>query len=295
VLGRMTAMLTRLVGENLELELAPAPRIGRVKVDTGGLEQVIMNLVVNARDAIQDTGRIRLETRDVTLDEAFSRTQAEVSPGDYVMLAVIDNGAGMSPDVRARIFEPFFTTKPVGKGTGLGLSMCYGIIKQAGGHMTVVSEPGAGSTLRVFLPRAAASERGTTSERAPESTAGRGHETILLVEDEILILRVASAALKALGYHVMTATNAMDAIELVERGNDPVHLLVTDVVMPRMGGPDLAKKLVELRPDMRVLFSSGYTENAIVDRGVLDERVHFLQKPYTPSTLARRVREVLDE
>jgi CheY-like chemotaxis protein len=254
-----------------------------------------MNLVVNARDAIHDTGRITLETRDVTLDEAFSRTQAEVSPGEYVMLAVIDTGAGMSPDVRARIFEPFFTTKPVGKGTGLGLSMCYGIVKQAGGHMTVESEPGAGSTLRVFLPRAASHERATSSDRAPESIGRRGHETILLVEDEILILRVASAALTALGYNVLTATNALDAIELVERATAPVHLLVTDVVMPKMGGPDLAKHLVASNPTLKVLFSSGYTENAIVDRGVLDERVHFLQKPYTPSTLARRVREVLDE
>jgi PAS domain S-box-containing protein len=295
VLRRMTAMLRRLVGENLELVLSPAPKVGRVKVDVGSLEQVIMNLVVNARDAIRDTGRITLETRDVMLDEACSRTQAEVSPGEYVMLAVIDTGVGMSSDVCARIFEPFFTTKPVGKGTGLGLSMCYGIVKQAGGHITVESEPGSGSTLRVFLPRAATPERSTSSERPPESTAGGGHETILIVEDEILILRVASAALSALGYQVLTATNAIDAIELVESRTEPVHLLVTDVVMPRMGGPDLAKHLVALRPEMRVLFSSGYTESAIVDRGVLDDRVHFLQKPYTPSTLARRVREVLDE
>jgi PAS domain S-box-containing protein len=294
VLRRMTALLTRLVGENLELVLSPAPKVGRVKVDIGGLEQVIMNLVVNARDAIKDTGRITLETRDVTLDEAFSRTQAELLPGEYVMLAVIDTGTGMSPDVKARIFEPFFTTKPVGKGTGLGLSMCYGIVKQAGGHMTVDSEPGTGSTLRVFLPRAA-DERATSTDRPPESIGKRGHETILIVEDEVLILRVASAALSALGYDVLTATNALDAIALVEHRKDPVHLLVTDVVMPKMGGPDLAKHLVALRPDLKVLFSSGYTENAIVDRGVLDERVHFLQKPYTPSTLARRVREILDE
>jgi two-component system cell cycle sensor histidine kinase/response regulator CckA len=294
VLHRMTAMMRRLVGENLELVVAPLARLGTVKVDVGSMEQVIMNLVVNARDAISGTGRITLETQNVTLDQGYCRVHAETSPGEFVVLAVTDTGGGMSPEVRSKVFEPFFTTKPVGEGTGLGLAMCHGIIKQAGGNISVYSEPGAGSTFRVYLPRATGAKVAATIAPARPSSA-QGHETILLVEDEHMILRVAREALAGLGYRVLTAADGVQALELLGSMADPVHLLITDVVMPKMGGRELANRLTALRPALRVLFSSGYTDNAIVEHGVLDEGINFLQKPYTPTTLARRVREVLDK
>jgi two-component system cell cycle sensor histidine kinase/response regulator CckA len=293
VLHRMTAMMRRLVGENLELVVAPSARLGTVKVDVGSMEQVIMNLVVNARDAITGTGRITLETQNVTLDQDYCRLHAEMSPGEFLVLAVTDTGGGMSPEVRSKVFEPFFTTKPVGEGTGLGLAMCHGIIKQAGGNISVHSEPGAGSTFRLYLPRATGAKVAPTVAPARPSAA-QGHETILLVEDEHMILRVAREALTALGYRVLTAADGVQALDLLGSMADPVHLLITDVVMPKMGGRELANRLTALHPALRVLFSSGYTENAIVDHGVLDEGINFLQKPYTPTTLARRVREVLD-
>jgi CheY-like chemotaxis protein len=294
VLHRMTAMFRRLVGENLDLVVVPAPGLGMVKVDVGSMEQVIMNLVVNARDAIAGTGRITLETQNVVLDEEYCRLHAETTPGEFVMLAVTDTGVGMGPEIRSRVFEPFFTTKPVGEGTGLGLAMCHGIIKQAGGNISVYSEPGAGSTFRVYLPRSIVGKAAIPVALARVSPA-HGHETILLVEDEHMILRVARDSLTGLGYRVLTATDGVQALELVGAMTDPVHLLITDVVMPKMGGRELATRLTKLRPGVRVLFSSGYTENAIVEHGVLDEGINFLQKPYAPQTLAKRVREVLDK
>jgi PAS domain S-box-containing protein len=294
VLHRMTAMMRRLVGENLELVVAPSARLGTVKVDVGSMEQVIMNLVVNARDAITGTGRITLETQNVTLDNDYCRLHAETTPGEFVVLAVTDTGAGMSPEVRSKVFEPFFTTKPVGEGTGLGLAMCHGIIKQAGGNISVYSEPGAGTTFRVYLPRATRAKVAAKVAPARPSSA-QGHETILLVEDEHMILRVAREALAGLGYRVLTAADGVQALDLLNSMTDPVNLLITDVVMPKMGGRELANRLTALRPTLRVLFSSGYTENAIVEHGVLDDGINFLQKPYTPTTLARRVREVLDK
>jgi len=293
VLHRMASLIRRLVGENLELVLMPAPRLGLVKVDVGSMEQVIMNLVVNARDAISGTGRITLETQDVVLDEEYCRAHVETAAGEYVMLAVSDTGVGMPPEIASRVFEPFFTTKPVGEGTGLGLAMCHGIVKQAGGNISVYSEAGAGSSFRVYLPRAVGG-RPVAHTLAPRPSSATGHETILLVEDEHMILRVAREALSGLGYRVFTAGDGIQALDMVSRMSEPVHLLITDVVMPRMGGRELATQLARLCPGLRVLFSSGYTENAIVDHGVLDEGINFLQKPYTPMTLARRVREVLD-
>jgi two-component system cell cycle sensor histidine kinase/response regulator CckA len=296
ILTRMAGMIRRLVGEHIEVVLSPAPGVGLVKIDVGSLEQVIMNLVVNARDAIRGPGRISLETRNQILDENYYKTHVDTSPGEYVVLSVIDNGGGMTPEVRARAFEPFFTTKPTGEGTGLGLAMCDGIIRQAGGNISVDSEPQKGATFRVYLPRAtgAASAAAAKTPVAPSPGPGTsGHETVLLVEDEETILRVARELLSSLGYRVLTAPDGVRALEVVASHRGRIHLLITDVVMPKMGGFELATKLIELQPGMRVLYSSGYTETSIVDQGVLAEGINFLQKPYSPSTLARRVREAL--
>jgi CheY-like chemotaxis protein len=290
-------MIRRLVGENLDLALSMSPGLGKVKVDIGSLEQVVMNLVVNARDAIPETGRITLETRNARLDDDYCRTHAETAPGEYVLLAVTDTGVGMTPEVQSRVFEPFFTTKPTGEGTGLGLAMCHGIVKQAGGNISFLSAPGQGSTFRVYLPRVIGPQAPlpisiwTPAARTPASA---GNETVLLVEDEETILRVAREALTALGYRVITASDGVRALELVKRTLEPIDLVITDVVMPQMGGRELVTRLLALQPGLRILFSSGYSENAISADGILDEGINFLQKPYTPTMLARRVREALD-
>jgi PAS domain S-box-containing protein len=295
VLQSLAPMIRRLVGENIELVLQLTPELGLVTVDVGSLEQVIVNLVLNARDAIfPRTGKITLETSNAHLDADYCRTRTETVPGDYAMLGVSDTGVGMASEIMARVFEPFFTTKPVGEGTGLGLSICDGIVKQAGGIISVYSEAGRGSTFRVYLPRVVAEE---TAPRAPPRplVPARGTETVLVVEDEELILRVAKNVLTGLGYRVLTALDGPRAIEMVEQTREPIHLLITDVVMPQMAGPELAQRMAELRPGIRVLFSSGYTENTIVDHGVLQKGIDFLQKPYSPTILAARVREVLDK
>jgi two-component system cell cycle sensor histidine kinase/response regulator CckA len=297
VLRRMAPMIRRLLGEDIELGLALDPALAPAKVDVGSLEQVIMNLIVNARDALGGGGSIHLETANVELTAADCRTRPETAPGPYVVLGVTDSGAGMTADVLARIFEPFYTTKPPGQGTGLGLAMCHGIVKQAGGNIAVYSEPGGGSTFQVYLPRGSGSGRGatSTSPSAGGPTAVTGHETLLFVEDERMILRVASEALSSFGYRVLTATDGVQALQLVGRATEPIHLLVTDVIMPNMGGRELAARLQAQRPEMRVLFTSGYPEDAIAVHGVLEEGINFLEKPYTPTALAARVREVLDK
>jgi PAS domain S-box-containing protein len=292
IIEEMTPMIRSLVGENLEVELALAPTLDKVKVDVGSLEQVIMNLVVNARDAVVGTGRITLETGSVRLDAGTARDHG-TTPGEHVFLAVTDTGSGMSAQVAARAFEPFFTTKPVGKGTGLGLAMCEGIVRQAGGHITLDSEPGRGSTLRVFLPRAA-DEPSAPFTRAPAGSPARGRETLLVVEDEPLILRMTKLVLSELGYTVLTASDGLEALDVLGRHAGDVHLLITDVVMPKMSGQELAARVTALRPDIRVLYSSGYAANAIGEDGVLGDGINFLAKPYLPSRLADAVREVLD-
>ncbi|HEX2660378.1 MAG TPA: PAS domain S-box protein, partial [Polyangia bacterium] len=292
-LQRMASMLRRLVGEELTLALSLSPTHEIVKVDPGSLEQVIMNLVVNARDAIQGAGRITLQTRHVTLDDDACRRLPDLTAGDYVTLSVSDTGTGMVPDVVARLFEPFFTTKPVGQGTGLGLAMCHGIVRQAGGTIAVESQFGAGSVFRVYLPRATDAVE-TETAKADLGPRARGRETLLLVEDEPTILRMASTALRALGYRVLTAADGVEAIEIIQNAADVVHLVFTDVVMPRMGGAELAARARDLRPGIRVLFSSGHTEDSIVEHGILQAGVDFLQKPYTPALLARKLRELLD-
>ena len=285
-------MLARVVGENLNLVTRMAPSVGNVRADAGQIEQVIMNLVVNARDAMPRGGRLTIETANVDLDEVYSQRHPVVRPGRYVMVAVSDTGVGMDAETQARIFEPFFTTKEKGKGTGLGLSTVYGIVKQSGGNIWVYSEPGKGTTFKVYLPR--------VEEAAPEGVTPSasllpaiGTETILLVEDEPSIRALSRRILEERGYRVLDAGSGKDALERVQREAGPIHLLLTDLIMPDMAGTELASRMQKLNPDLRILFMSGYTDDGVVRNGQLGKRHAFLQKPFTPQTLARKVREVL--
>jgi len=292
IVAGMEPMLRRLIGEDLDFNFVPGASLCRVKVDIGSLEQVIMNLTVNARDAMLQHGKLTLETTNVTLGEDYAAKHADVKPGPYVLLAVTDTGTGMTEKVRAQIFEPFFTTKPVGQGTGLGLAMCHGIVKQAGGHIAVYSEVGTGTTFKIYLP--ITHENLHFLKLPPAKPMTGGTETILFVEDEALVRDCAQRALSGLGYNVIVAANGLEALDLLSSLKGPLHLLVTDVVMPKMGGPELAKKIVERFPGIKVLYSSGYTENAIVHGGILKESINFIQKPYLPSELADRIRRILD-
>jgi PAS domain S-box-containing protein len=285
-------MLSRVIGEDIELKASLSPHLWTVRADPGQIEQVIMNLVVNARDAMPGGGRITIETRNAELDENFVRGRG-IEPGQYVMLAVSDTGTGMDPEVRSHIFEPFFTTKERGKGTGLGLSTVYGIIKRHGGDIWVSSEPGRGTTFKAFLPRIAAEE----AAEQPELEAGMpprgGTETVLVVEDEEPVRRLVRDILESRGYHVLQAESGHKALETAAAFQGPIDLLVTDIVMPKMNGRDLAHALSLLRPEMKVLFLSGYTDQALINEGA-GHGAPFLQKPFTPDGLARKVREVLD-
>jgi two-component system cell cycle sensor histidine kinase/response regulator CckA len=285
-------MLRRVIGEDVELLVETRERL-HTRADPNQVEQVLLNLVVNARDAMPHGGRLRIETDDAALDEAYARVHPDVTPGEYVVLAVSDTGMGMTPEVRERIFEPFFTTKKVGEGTGLGLATVHGIVKQSGGHVSCYSEPGQGATFRVYLPATHAE----TSVVAPpaEKPALSGTETVLLVEDDAQVRHVAADVLQAHGYDVLAAGGHEEALALLASHPGPVHLLLTDVVMAGMGGPQLAARIRELRPSIGVLYTSGYTRNAIVDRGgELAAGVDLLPKPFTAEALARKVREVLD-
>ena len=287
----MERMLRRLLDANVELMTSASTEEGLIEIDPSQLEQVILNLTINARDAMPTGGRITLEIGNTTLDQAYCDSHPDVVPGEYVMLAVSDTGVGMSEAVRLRVFEPFFTTKAPGAGTGLGLATVYGIIKQANGHIWVYSEPGRGSTFKAYFPRVGGvADALVTARHAP---AQGGTETILLVEDEAPLRRVAVRVLKRAGYNVLEAGNGLDALAKVETGVK-VDLLITDVVMPMMGGRELVAKLRERDRDLAVLYVSGYTENAIVHHGVLDADVIFLQKPFQPEELLRRARQVLD-
>jgi PAS domain S-box-containing protein len=284
-------MWTRLISEDIDLVTALHPELGLVRADAGQLEQVIMNLVVNSRDAMPSGGKLTIETANVELDEAYARQHVSVRPGNYVMFAVSDTGVGMDATTQARIFEPFFTTKEMGKGTGLGLSTAYGIVKQSGGYVWVYSEPGKGSTFKVYLPRV----EGVPAAAYPARPAAppRGDETILLVEDEELVRKLAHTLLEGLGYTVLEAPGGEHALEIARTHPGPIHLVLTDVVMPGMGGADLASRLHAARPGLRVLYMSGYTDDAIVRHKVLEPGTSFLQKPFTPAVLARKVREAL--
>jgi two-component system, cell cycle sensor histidine kinase and response regulator CckA len=289
----MEKMLRRLIGEDVELRTALAPDLGSIKADPGQVEQVVMNLCVNARDAMPRGGHLTVETKEVVLGEDSGSRLVAVTPGPHVMLSVCDTGTGMDEETLERIFEPFFTTKEAGKGTGLGLSTVYGIVKQSGGYIEVESEVGRGTIFRVYFPRAGEGAREYRRGAEPEEVL-RGGETVLLTEDEETVRRLAREVLEIYGYRVLEAANGGAAFLICERHEGPIHLLVTDVVMPEMSGRELADRLARLRPDMKVLYMSGYTDGAIVSQGVLEEGADFIHKPFAPDALARKVREVLD-
>jgi len=292
VLADMDKMLQRILGEDVALVSRAEAPLGTILVDPSSLEQVIMNLVVNARDAMPTGGQLTIETANVTLDAEYAATHVGVKPGRYVVLAVSDTGIGMDKATQARIFEPFFTTKEIGKGTGLGLSTVFGIVQQSGGNVWVYSEPGHGTTFKVYLPRLDAAAVSIRPRAAPVTL--RGSETILLVEDEDQVRVVVRGILRRHGYQVIEARNAGEALLACEQRRDEIHLLLTDVVMPQMSGPALAKRLSGDRREMKVVCMSGYTDDSIVRHGLLDAHIEFLQKPITPETLTRKVREVLD-
>jgi PAS domain S-box-containing protein len=294
VVAGMQAMLQRLLTETVELVFVPTRDVGYVKADPGQLEQVIMNLVVNARDAMPEGGRLTMETSRQELDEIAVRGHGEATPGTYVVLAVSDTGHGMDEATRARLFEPFFTTKEPGKGTGLGLSTAYGIVRQSGGHIWVYSEPGQGSSFKICLPLVADEPEREVARPEPAGDAARGAEVVLLVEDAPRVREVVREILEMSGYAVLEARDGAEALEISERHPGRIHLMVTDVVMPQMSGRELAAQMASLRPDVRVLFMSGYTDSAIVRHGVLDPGTAFISKPFTPDALAAKVREVLD-
>ncbi len=294
VVGAISEMLRRLIGEDIDLVTIKSPGLWVVKADPGQIEQVIMNLAVNARDAMPQGGRLTIETANVDIDDSYPGRHPTVVQGRFAMLAVSDTGTGMTPEVQDRIFDPFFTTKEHGKGTGLGLSTVYGIIKQSEGYIWVYSEPGKGTTFKVYLPAAEGAVKEVTRVEEHARSAG-GSETVLLVEDNESVRSYIFNVLESRGFTLLQASGSEEALKKIENFEGPIHLLLTDVVMPRMSGPELAARLAPLHPEARVLYMSGYTDNAIVHHGVLDAGPHFLQKPFVPETLIQKVREVLDE
>ena len=292
LVASLSVMLQRLLGEDIDLRVSADPELGRVSADPGQIEQVLMNLAVNSRDAMAQGGILTIETANVVLDESYTSRHFGLKPGPYVLLAVNDNGSGMDEATKARLFEPFFTTKGPGRGTGLGLSTVFGIVKQSGGGVDVYSEPGLGTSVKVYLPRIdqpAAIE----SEKLRKSVA-RGSETILLVEDDEMVRRLVCETLLREGYKVIDFADPQEARRKSESHKGTIQLLITDVVMPKVSGRELAAKLLQQRPAMKVLYMSGYTDNAVVNSGILQSEVAFLQKPFTPAALAEKVREVLE-
>jgi len=295
VVEGMDKMLRRLIDENIEMTVTYGNPIGQIKADSGYVWQILMNLVVNARDAMPDGGKLVIGTSALSLDQAYVETHAGTTPGDYVMMSVRDTGTGMSEEVKAHLFEAFFTTKPAGKGTGLGLVTCQTIIRQCGGHIDVSSELGQGTTFQIYFPRIAQPAHVPVNSAKKTEPLRRGTETLLVVEDEPSVRHLAQGVLRSQGYEVLTAPNGQDALRVArEHKGQPITLVVTDVIMPRMGGKVMAEWLKTSYPDLKILFTSGYTEDAIAHHGVLDEGVEFLPKPYSPASLARKVRELLD-
>jgi CheY-like chemotaxis protein len=290
----MYKMLKRLIGEDIEFRATLDPAAGSIKADPGQIEQVIMNLAVNARDAMPNGGKITVTTTCLTLDETTGKALPGLQPGQYVMLAIADTGTGMTDEVKAHIFEPFFTTKPPGKGTGLGLATCFGIVQQSSGHIEVESKLGQGTTFKLYLPQVPDAVEPARAGNLVAPAPG-GTETVLLVEDEAIVRELAVATLREVGYSVIEAGNGEEALRLARQHNGEIGLVLTDVVMPVMGGKELAETLRAAHPDTKVLFTSGYSEEVIGDQGVLRPGIAFLQKPYLAATLARRVREVLDQ
>jgi len=287
-------MLQRLIDENINLNFVCGKNLGHVKADSGYIGQVLMNLVVNARDAMPTGGKLTITTENITLDDAYAATHKGATPGDYVMLSVSDTGTGMSDQVKARLFEPFFTTKPLGKGTGLGLPTCQTIVHQSGGHIDIASEIGNGTTFKIYLP-CVHQPLDVSTHRAPIGSITGGSETLLVVEDEPAVRHLARSVLETLGYQVLTASNGQDALHVARDHQNPaIQLVITDIVMPLMGGKVMAEWLQTTDPDLKILFTSGYTDDAMMRNGVQEEGVEFLAKPYTPATLASKVREMLD-
>jgi PAS domain S-box-containing protein len=292
ILASIQKMLERLIREDIELEILPGPDLWNVKMDLSQVDQILANLAVNARDAISGAGKITVETANIVLDEDYCRLHRGFVPGEFVLLSFSDNGHGMSKEVQEHIFEPFYTTKGEGKGTGLGLSTVFGIVKQSKGFIAVYSEPQEGTTFRIYLPRVTGvGEENTLSS---DMKTFNGVETLLIVEDEKLILDLAEKILKGLGYIILTASNPGEACLLVEKYDKEIHLLLTDVVMPSMNGKELKKRIEAMQPGIKTVFMSGYTSSVITCRGVLDKGVHFIQKPFSRESLARKIREVLD-
>jgi PAS domain S-box-containing protein len=287
-------MLLRMVGEDIELVCNLKPSLGQIKADPGQIEQVIMNLVVNSRDAMPTGGKLIIETANVDLDETYCRAHPAVQPGLYAMVAVSDTGVGMDANTQARIFEPFFTTKELGKGTGLGLATVYGVVKQSGGYVWVYSELGKGTTFKIYFPRIDEPVQAVAAMDQGKPELSRRSETILLVEDAESLQELTRVLLKTNGYTVLAAENGAEAIELAEHEDRPIHLLLTDVVMPGMSGREVANYLTAKRPDMRVIYMSGYTNDVIAHHGVLDSGISFIEKPFSQETLMRKLREVLD-
>ena len=293
VVSDMEKILRRLIGEDIELETSWEKDLWLVKADRGQIEQVIMNLAVNARDAMPHGGRLTIETANVELDASFSSTPSVLAPGKYAMLAVTDNGCGMDPKTQAHIFEPFFTTKEKGKGTGLGLATVYGIVKQSGGYVWVYSEPGHGTTFKIYLPRIEEETSLGELDRVDTRSLPRGSEMVLLAEDEKGVRELAKEYLEMSGYAVIEAEDGHTALELAAMHAGPIHLLLTDVVMPGISGRELSERILQIRPGIKVLYMSGYTDQAVVRHGILDGESVLMQKPFTLATLASKIREVL--
>jgi len=293
IVERTEVLLRRLLGENIALTISLEASLGCVKADPGQIEQVLLNLAVNSRDAMPQGGRLKIAAHNCELDDSFKDEQEAVIPGRYVLLAVEDTGCGMDRETQSRIFDPFFTTKEIGKGTGLGLATVYGIVKQSGGYIRVDSEPGQGSKFKVYLPRVEEAAEPSKQEE-PEATVLRGCETILLAEDSASVREVAGQYLESLGYTVLEAASGREALERTKDFQGPIHLLLTDVVMPEMSGPELAVHMAALRPGIKTILTSGYADDTILRQGELDPGVVFIQKPYRPKALVRKIREVLD-
>ena len=286
-------MLQHLIGEDIKLIWSPAAKIWPIKIDPTQIDQILANLCVNARDAIDGVGRLVIESANTALDKAYCAKHQGFVPGEYVRLTVSDDGVGMDAEIQKKIFEPFYSTKAIGKGTGLGLATVYGIVKQNNGFINVHSDPGVGTTFTVFLPRVTTGFVDTLATDANEMSYGR-NESVLLVEDEIALLKLAERMLQQLGYQVIPASSAKEAIAIVEHQPVKPELLLTDVIMPELNGRDLADRLQSLCPDLKVLFMSGYASDVIVTRGVLNKDVNLIQKPFSISELAAKVRETLD-
>jgi nitrogen-specific signal transduction histidine kinase len=293
LLNNLEQMLERLIGEDIELITCREKDLAEIKADRGQIEQIIVNLAVNGRDAMPRGGELLIRTQNTFLDEEFIRQNCRIKPGPYVLISISDTGMGMNRQILDHIFEPFFTTKDVGKGTGLGLSTVYGIVKQSGGDVCVQSEPGIGTIFDIYLPAIA---RTVIADRqSPECAQSFvGTETILLVEDEKSVLSLVQKTLERRGYHLITATDGVEALDAIKKYKKNIHLLLSDVVMPNMSGKELAEKIGPFHPETIVCFMSGYTDDAIIRHGVLDAKVHFIQKPFSPESLSKRVREILD-